>query len=199
MRKRRFDIGAILCLTILLLLTFCLLIYNEIHKEPEIFIAATTCMLNNVSIQDTPVPPEDLIAEPKEEERPTLHCFSQKEVELVARVIATEARGECYEGQCAVAQVIFDRLNQVDRLYGENLEAVIYRPNQFASPSNVDLSKYPSTLQAAKAVFNDGYRVFEEEVKYFFNPNTANARLVASLRKNIYVGTIGHHEFRGGK
>lgn len=76
------------------------------------------------------------------EEREIVECrypdvtLTWEEIQLLARVIWVEARGECAEGQQAVAEVVLNRLvsdNYADTLYG-----VIYAENQFNSVPFLD-------------------------------------------------------------
>lgn len=71
------------------------------------------------------------------EEREIVECrypdveLSWEEMELLARVIWVEARGECAEGQQAVAEVVLNRL--ISENYADTLSGVIYAENQFNS------------------------------------------------------------------
>lgn len=56
--------------------------------------------------------------------------ISETDKELVAALVWAEARGEPYEGQVAVAEVVFNRL--LDGYWGDSVEDVIYAPYQFA-------------------------------------------------------------------
>ena len=81
--------------------------------------------------------------------------------ELIARVIAAEARGADLEGQMAVAQVIYDR----SWLWGEIPEDVVEAPSQFADPYGGSIP--PTTWEALIRVFYEGERVWEEPVTHF--------------------------------
>lgn len=76
------------------------------------------------------------------EEREIVECrypdveLSWEEVQLLARVIWVEARGECAEGQQAVAEVVLNRL--ISEKYANTLSGVIYAENQFNSVPFLD-------------------------------------------------------------
>lgn len=123
---------------------------------------------------------------------PKLH---DDDFELVCRVVAAECRGEPYEGQQAVAQVIYDRLHST--YYGETVEDVLLKPGAFAKPWKGDLGSYPKVIEAVESVFYGGHRVFDDAAYFFFNPVTARPGPVKELRTYTYLGTIGNHEFRG--
>ena len=81
--------------------------------------------------------------------------------ELIARVIAAEARGADLEGQMAVAQVIYDR----SWLWEEIPEDVVEAPSQFAEPYGGNIP--PTTWEALIRVFYEGERVWKEPVTHF--------------------------------
>lgn len=120
-------------------------------------------------------------------------CTKEEEELLVSLVIA-EAKGEPYEGQVAVAQVVCDR---VAYGFGASITEVIYAKNQFATPSTEPHENYPLAVAAVQAVLYEGARAFEEPTIFFFNPKWSSPSATKWLRTKPYVGTIGNHEFRG--
>lgn len=77
-----------------------------------------------------------------EEERPYVEPrypeieLTWEEIQLLARVIWVEARGECDEGQQAVAEVILNRMVSDD--FADTLKGVIYAERQFCSVPYLD-------------------------------------------------------------
>ena len=70
------------------------------------------------------------------------------EREMIERVVAAEARGESFEGQAAVAEVIYNRcMNR-----GQSVEQVIWADKQFAYPYGGEISQ--DTKEAVAAVFD---------------------------------------------
>jgi len=53
------------------------------------------------------------------------------QVECLTEAIYHEARGEKYEGQAAVAQVVFNRVQYSGSEWGKSICGVVYQPGQF--------------------------------------------------------------------
>jgi hypothetical protein len=93
----------------------------------------------------TPEPTPEPTLEPTPEPTPTPRLtLTADEVDLIARIVWHEARGESLEGQRAVVEVIFNRI-EADN-FPDTVEDVIYQKNQFASAGYVD-SAEPTTEQ----------------------------------------------------
>ena len=125
-------------------------------------------------------------------------CLTDRERELVCRIVAAEARGETYEGQLGVAQVIRDRY--LNGHYGKTITDVVMTPYQFAYPYEGDLDAYPTVAVAVQQVFDNNFCIFDGAAIHFFNPKTSNQEAVTTIRKgSCYFGIVGRHEFRGIK
>lgn len=75
--------------------------------------------------------------------------LTDTEMLLMYKIVAAEAEGECFEGKAAVAEVIFNRVN--DSRFPSNIHDVIYAPNQFSPVSNGSIeTKYPNCSQSEK-------------------------------------------------
>lgn len=122
------------------------------------------------------------------------NTWSKSEMELALRILISEAGAESYEGQCAVVQCMLDRIKCG---YGDTLLDVLTASGQFATPYYGDISLYPSCSQAINAVLNNGYRVYDTDIIYFYNPATSDAEARAWLETHPYIGQIGNHVFRG--
>ncbi len=122
---------------------------------------------------------EDLRGEPR---YPDIH-LTYEERQLLARVVWVEARGECDEGQQAVAEVVLNRL--ASGRYGETLSNVIYGEGQFRSvPFLKDAEPYQAQYDAIESAIYGPY-VLPEDVVHF-----------ATFRTNENVwGQIGGHIF----
>ena len=93
--------------------------------------------------------------------RPALTPF---ELELVARTVYGEARGEGWQGQLAVAWVIRNRV-ATPRRFGAGVAGVIFRPSAFSCWRDINGRKaaaadltdplYRACLSAAALVFAD--------------------------------------------
>jgi len=110
-----------------------------------------------------------------------------QERELVERVVAAEARGESFEGQMAVAQVIRDRclLNSL------SVEEVVYEKDQFAEPYDGEIS---STTEAAVGfVFEGGHNIFDVPVTHFYAHDLIDAP--DWTEELVFIEEIGGHSF----
>ena len=114
------------------------------------------------------------------------------DIQLLARAINGEARGENYEGQVAVGAVILNRVKHPD--FPNTIAGVIYEPGAFTAVSdgqiNHPISEDSTVYKAARDAMN-GWDPTNGCV-YYFNPNTATNKWIWS--KNI-VKTIGKHHF----
>lgn len=97
--------------------------------------------------------------------------WTDEDVTLLTAIVAAEARGECFEGQLAVANVILNRL--ADGRWGDTLEAVVFAPNQFARPwreyriqNDADREAWERCKEAVLAALS-GERVVSENVLFF--------------------------------
>lgn len=105
------------------------------------------------------------------------------EMELLARVVWVEARGESFEGQQAVAEAVFNRMVSPD--YPNTLVEVLYQHEQFRSIPLLEKAEPSQTQYEAIEAALEGPNVLPTDVFYF-----------ASYRTNPYVwGEIGNHIF----
>ena len=114
------------------------------------------------------------------------------DLQLLARAINGEARGESYEGQVAVGAVILNRVK--DSEFPNTIAGVIYQPGAFTAVSdgqiNVPIDENSTVVKAAQDALN-GWDPTNGCV-FYFNPNTATSSWIWS--KTI-VKTIGKHHF----
>lgn len=66
--------------------------------------------------------------------------ISDEEIDLLARIVSAEAKGEPYQGQVAVAAVV---LNRVENNFGSSIYDVIYAKGQFQPVRNGEIDKRP--------------------------------------------------------
>ena len=114
------------------------------------------------------------------------------DVQLLARVINGEARGEPYEGQVAVGAVILNRVKAPN--FPNTISGVIYQPGAFTAVSdgqiNVALEDESTVVKAARDALN-GWDPTGGAI-YYFNPNTATNKWIWS---RPHIKTIGKHRF----
>jgi len=113
-------------------------------------------------------------------------------LQLMARAINGEARGESYEGQVAVGAVIMNRVKHSD--FPNTIAGVIYQSGAFTAVAdgqiNEPIAEGSTVLKAAQDALN-GWDPTDGCI-YYFNPNTATSSWIWS--KTI-VKTIGKHHF----
>lgn len=114
------------------------------------------------------------------------------DIQLMARAINGEARGEPYEGQVAVGAVILNRVK--DSRFPNSISGVIYQSGAFTAVSdgqiNVAISEGSTVYKAAQDAMN-GWDPTGGCV-YYFNPATATNKWIWS---RPLVKTIGKHRF----
>ena len=117
---------------------------------------------------------------------------STSDVQLMARAINGEARGEPYEGQVAVGAVILNRVKSSK--FPNTIAGVIYQPGAFTAVAdgqiNVPLDEGSTVVKAAQDAMN-GWDPTGGAI-YYFNPDTATNKWIWS---RPLIKTIGKHRF----
>lgn len=115
---------------------------------------------------------------------------SNNNLNLLARAISGEARGEPYEGQVAVGAVILNRVNHAD--FPNTIAGVVYQSGAFDSVSDGQINMEPTTsaIKAARDALN-GWDPSGGSI-YFFNPSTSTSKWIWS---RPVVKVIGKHYF----
>ena len=113
-------------------------------------------------------------------------------LQLLARAINGEARGEPYEGQVAVGAVILNRVKSSK--FPNTIAGVVYQPGAFTAVSdgqiNVPIDPNSSVVKAAQDALN-GWDPTGGAI-YYFNPNTATNKWIWS---RPVTRVIGKHRF----
>ena len=114
------------------------------------------------------------------------------DIQLMARAINGEARGEPYEGQVAVGAVILNRVKSSQ--FPNTIAGVIYQAGAFTAVAdgqiNVPIDEGSTVYKAARDAMN-GWDPTGGCI-YYFNPATATNKWIWS---RPYVKTIGKHRF----
>lgn len=114
------------------------------------------------------------------------------DIQLMARAINGEARGEPYEGQVAVGAVILNRVKNSQ--FPNTVAGVIYQSGAFTAVSdgqiNVPIEENSSVYKAARDAMN-GWDPTGGCI-YYFNPSTATNKWIWS---RPLVKVIGKHRF----
>lgn len=128
----------------------------------------------------------------KEEPVYAASSSNTSDVQLMARAINGEARGEPYEGQVAVGAVILNRIKSSK--FPNTMAGVIYQPGAFTAVAdgqiNVPIEQGATVVKAAQDAMN-GWDPTGGAI-YYFNPQTATNKWIWS---RPLIKTIGKHRF----
>lgn len=121
----------------------------------------------------------------------SLKQYSQNDLNMLARAVYSEARGEPYKGQVAVAAVILNRLQSP--LFPDTVSGVILQPRAFTAVDDGQFWGLSPDETAYRAV-NDAINGWDPTYKalYYFNPVTATSGWIWSREQIV---TIGKHIF----
>ncbi len=114
------------------------------------------------------------------------------DIQLMARAINGEARGEPYEGQVAVGAVILNRVKSSQ--FPNTVAGVIYQRGAFTAVSDGQINQpiaQDSTVYKAAQDAKNGWDPTGGCI-YYFNPATATNKWIWS---RPLVKTIGKHRF----
>lgn len=116
--------------------------------------------------------------------------FSNSDVELLAKVISAEARGESYEGQVAVGAVILNRVSHPS--FPDTLSGVIYQKDAFSCVN--DSNWYAAVADSSKRAAKDALNGWDPTggAIYYFNPAKTNDKFMHS---RPVIKVIGSHNF----
>lgn len=115
---------------------------------------------------------------------------NSSDLNLLARVVYAEARGEPYAGQVAVAAVVLNRVRSSS--FPNTISGVVYQSGAFTAVSDgqINLTPNQTAYNAARDALN-GWDPCYGAI-YYFNPNTATNAWIWS---RPHVITIGKHRF----
>ena len=112
------------------------------------------------------------------------------DLDLLARLISAEARGEPYEGQVAVGAVVLNRVKHPS--FPNSISGVIYQPGAFSCLDDGQFNEpvAESAYRAAQDAMN-GWDPSYGAI-YYFNPVTATSKWIWS---RPLIVNIGKHRF----
>ena len=116
--------------------------------------------------------------------------YNNNDLYLLAKLVHSEARGEPYTGQVAVAAVVLNRVD--DSRFPNTIAGVIYQPWAFTAINDGQFNLEPNktAYQAAKDALNGWDPTYG--AVYYYNPKTAASSWIRSTKT---VTTIGDHVF----
>lgn len=115
---------------------------------------------------------------------------SNSDLDLLAKCVHAEARGESYVGQVAVAAVILNRVKSPD--FPNTISGVIYQPWAFTAVNDgqINLSPNQTAYNAARDALNGWDPTYG--ALYYYNAKTATSKWIYTKTTTI---TIGNHIF----
>ena len=115
---------------------------------------------------------------------------SSSDLELLAKCVYAEARGEPYTGQVAIAAVVLNRVKSPS--FPNTIAGVIYQPYAFTAVSDgqINLTPNSTAYKAAQDALNGWDPTYG--CLYYYNPATATSSWIWSRQT---VVTIGNHVF----
>ena len=120
--------------------------------------------------------------------------YDSADLYWLSRIISAEARGESFEGQIAVGNVVLNRVRSSQ--FPSTVKGVIFDTKygtQFAPTANGTIYNSPtaSAIRAAKVCL-EGYSL-SSRILYFYNPSKSPSSWISQTRP--FVMTIGNHKF----
>jgi len=118
------------------------------------------------------------------------NSVSTSDLNLLARLVYAEARGESYTGQVAVASVVLNRVKSSS--FPNTVAGVIYQSGAFSvvNDGQINLKPNKTAISAAQDAMN-GWDPSYGAI-YYFNPNTATNSWIWSRPVTV---VIGNHRF----
>lgn len=116
--------------------------------------------------------------------------YSSSDIDLLARIISAEARGEPYTGQVAVGAVILNRIEHPS--FPNTLSGVIYEPGAFSCLKDGQVNEPVS--ESSKRAANDAINGWDPSggAIYYYNPAKTSNKFMWS---RPVITVIGSHKF----
>ena len=116
--------------------------------------------------------------------------YSDADVQLLARLIYGEARGESYVGQVAVGAVVMNRIKSAS--FPNTMSGVIYQSYAFTAVDDGQINLTPDAT--AKKAAQDAMNGWDPTygALYYYNPATATSSWIFSRQTTV---VIGNHVF----
>lgn len=107
-------------------------------------------------------------------------------MDILAKVIYSEARGEPYKGQVAVGAVVMNRIQSSQ--FPNNIKDVVFQKGAFTAVSDGQYWLTPNRTAYLAAL--DAVRGWDPTTNslYYFNPDTATSAWIWSRPQNLKIG-----------
>ncbi|MCR8631325.1 MULTISPECIES: spore cortex-lytic enzyme [Paenibacillus] len=114
------------------------------------------------------------------------YTLNRAELDIMAKTIYSEARGESYEGQVAVGAVIMNRIQS--GIFPNNIEDVVFQPGAFTAVADGQYWLTPNA--SAYLAAEDAVRGWDPTYGslYYFNPDTATSKWIWSRPQTVQIG-----------
>lgn len=112
--------------------------------------------------------------------------YKNSDINLLARLVSAEAKGEPYRGQVAVAAVVLNRIKSAS--FPNSIPDVIYEPGAFSPVANGEIWKEPvsSAINATYEALNGTDPAYG--ALFFFNPAKTTNKYIWSRPQIIQIG-----------
>ncbi len=129
---------------------------------------------------------------PQKKENAVLANSYQQNLELLARAVNGEARGEIYEGQVAVAAVILNRVEHPS--FPNTIAGVIYQPGAFSAVNDGQIHAYLDPSSTVYKACQDALNGWDPSggAIYYYNPAKTTNKWIYS---RPVVKVLGNHTF----
>lgn len=116
--------------------------------------------------------------------------YTNSDIELLAKIISAEARGESYIGQVAVGAVVLNRVSHAS--FPNTIAGVVYQSGAFDAVR--DSNWYAEVSSSAKKAAQDAINGWDPTggAIYYYNPATSTNKWILS---RPIIKTIGNHVF----
>ena len=116
--------------------------------------------------------------------------YSSSDVQLLAKVISAEARGESYEGQVAVGAVVLNRVAHPS--FPDSISGVVYQSGAFSCVYDSNWNE--PVAESAKRAAIDAINGWDPSggAIFYFNPDKTND---AFMHSRPVITIIGNHRF----
>ena len=118
--------------------------------------------------------------------------YTQNDINLLARIISAESRGESYTGQVAIGAVVLNRVEHPS--FPDTIAGVIYQPGAFTAITDGQFNEpvAESSVRAAKEALNGNDPT--GGAIYYYNPDKTSNEWI---RSRPVIVRIGNHLFCG--
>ncbi len=113
--------------------------------------------------------------------------YSSSDLYLLARVVYSEARGEPYLGQVAVAAVVLNRVKSPE--FPNTISGVVYQPWAFTAVNDGQINLTPN--ETAKKAAQDAMNGWDPTYGclFYYNPKTATSSWIRQKETHLEIGS----------